>query len=428
MEQETGQSMYDLRDLRMAPRRAVALVLAGGRGSRLHHLTDKRAKPALYFGGKFRLIDFPLSNCINSGFRRISVLTQYKSHSLLRHLQRGWNFLRGEVNEFCDLLPAQQRISESAWYKGTADAVYQNLDILRSYEPEYILVLAGDHIYKMDYGALLMDHIERQADVTVPCIDVPRDKASSFGVVAVDTQLRITGFLEKPKDPPGLPDRPDRSLASMGIYVFSAKFLFDQLDRDAADPNSSHDFGKDLIPYLVAHARVMAHRFEESCVRRNEEDEPYWRDVGTIDSYWEANLDLTRVIPALDLYDRSWPILTYQEQLPPAKFIFDQSNRRGTAVDSMASGGCIISGALVRQSLLFSEVRVNSYAELHEAVVLPQCDIGRRARLSKVVVDRGCNIPPGLVVGEDAEEDARRFFRTESGIVLITPEMLKKLG
>jgi glucose-1-phosphate adenylyltransferase len=419
--------MLDKRDLRLAPRRAVALVLAGGRGSRLKQLTDRRAKPATYFGGKFRIIDFALSNCINSGFRRIGVLTQYKSHSLLRHLQRGWNFLRGEMNEFCDLLPAQQRISETAWYQGTADAVYQNLDILRDHEPEYVLILAGDHIYKMDYGALLLDHIARKADVTVPCVEVPRMQATGFGVMHVDESNRVIGFVEKPADPPAIPGKPDKALASMGIYVFNAQFLYEQLDRDAGDPHSSRDFGKDIIPYLVAKgARVMAHDFADSSVHAPG-SEPYWRDVGTIDAYWEANLDLTHVTPHLNMYDRDWPIFTYQEQLPPAKFVFDDDDRRGMAVDSLVSGGCIVSGSVVRQSLLFNSVRVNSFSRLEGAVVLPEVEIGRHCRLTKVVVDRGVEIPNGLVVGEDPEEDAKHFHRSEGGVCLITRDMIERL-
>ncbi|MEY2882440.1 MAG: glucose-phosphate adenylyltransferase [Pseudomonadota bacterium] len=420
--------MYDKRDLRLAPRRAIALVLAGGRGSRLKHLTARRAKPAVHFGGKFRIIDFALSNCLNSGFRRISVLTQYKSHSLLRHLQHGWGFLRGEVNEFCDLLPAQQRIDETSWYQGTADAVYQNLDILRAHNPEYVLILAGDHIYKMDYAAMLLDHISNNADLTVPCVEVDREQASSFGVMHVDERGRIISFLEKPADPPSIPGQPDRSLVSMGIYVFNAAFLFDQLERDAADRDSSRDFGKDIIPYLVSRARVMAHRFDDSCVMAEDNQEPYWRDVGTVDAYWEANLDLTTVTPALNMYDRSWPIFTYQEQLPPAKFVFDRHDRRGTAVDSLVSSGSIVSGSTVRKSLLFCQVRVNSYCTIEQAVILPECTIGRHCRLSKVVIDRGCHIPDGLVVGEDAEEDARRFYRTENGVTLIYQDDIDRLS
>jgi glucose-1-phosphate adenylyltransferase len=416
------------RELRLAARRAIALVLAGGRGSRLKQLTDRRAKPAVHFGGKFRIIDFALSNCINSGFRRISVVTQYKSHSLLVHLQRGWNWLRGEMGEYVDFLPAQQRIDETSWYQGTADAVYQNLDILKSRGADWVLVLAGDHVYKMDYAVMLAEHIDRGADVTVPCVEVPRMQATGFGVMHVDEDDRVISFLEKPADPPGIPGKPDMALASMGIYVFNANFLYDQLMRDAADPSSSRDFGKDIIPYLVPRAKVMAHRFENSAIRNELVDGVYWRDVGTIDAYWEANLDLTHVTPALNLYDRDWPIFTYQEQLPPAKFVFDDAERRGMAVDSLVSGGCIVSGASVHRSLLFSQVRANSFSKLDETVVLPQVEIGRHARLTRTVVDRGCRIPDHLVVGEDAEEDERRFYRTGSGITLVTREMLAKLG
>lgn len=415
------------REIRLAPRRAIALVLAGGRGSRLKQLTDRRAKPAVHFGGKFRIIDFALSNCINSGFRRISVITQYKSHSLLVHLQRGWNWFRGEMGEYVDFLPAQQRIDETSWYQGTADAVYQNLDILRSRGADFVLILAGDHIYKQDYAAMLRQHVETGADVTVACIEVPREQAKAFGVMHVDETGRVVSFLEKPSDPPAMPGKPGRALASMGIYVFNAKFLYDQLMRDAADPTSSRDFGKDLIPYLVPRAKVQAHRFEDSSIANPNATEPYWRDVGTIDAYWEANLDLTAVTPSLNLYDQNWPIFTYQEQLPPAKFVFDDAERRGMAVDSLVSAGCIVSGAAVRRSLLFNRVRANSYCQLDHAVVLPEVEIGRHARLSRVVVDRGCRIPDGLVVGEDPEEDARRFHRTEAGVTLITRDMLDRI-
>jgi glucose-1-phosphate adenylyltransferase len=414
-------------DLRRAPRRALALVLAGGRGSRLKDLTDIRAKPAVYFGGKFRIIDFTLSNCINSGFRRIGVLTQYKSHSLLRHLQRGWSFLRGEVGEFVELLPAQQRIDEVSWYKGTADAVRQNLDILRARRPLYVLILAGDHIYKMDYAATLEEHIAKKADVTVACIEVPRMQATAFGVMHVDAEDRIVAFFEKPADPPAIPGQPDHALASMGIYIFNAEFLFDELQRDAEDPNSSHDFGRDIIPKLVPTRRVFAHRFQRSCIYSDPNAEPYWRDVGTIDAYWEANIDLTRIKPSLDLYDSIWPIFTYQEQLPPAKFVHDTADRRGAAINSLVSGGCIVSGATVRESLLFSQVRVNSYAQIRRSVILPEVNVGRHVRLDKVVIDRGCDIPPGLVVGEDAKADASRFHRSEGGVTLITKAMLDRL-
>jgi glucose-1-phosphate adenylyltransferase len=420
-------SRHDIRDLRQAPKKAIALVLAGGRGSRLMQLTDRRAKPAVYFGGKFRIVDFALSNCLNSGFRRIGVLTQYKSHSLLRHLQRGWNFFRGEVGEFCDLLPAQQRVDENTWYQGTADAVFQNIDILTGYEADHVVILAGDHIYKMDYAQLLMDHIERKADVTVACIDVPRMEATGFGVMRIDENRRVLDFVEKPADPPPMPGRPDRALASMGVYVFGAEFLYDQLRRDAELADSSHDFGKDIIPWLVSRAKVMAHPFAESCVKEHPDAEPYWRDVGTIDAYWEANIDLTHVTPQLNMYDDAWPIFSYQEQVAPAKFVFDDDDRRGLAVDSLVSGGCIISGSHVKQSLLFSKVRVNSYAELEECVVLPACDIGRRARLKKVVIDRGVIIPEGLVVGEDPVADAARFTRTDNGVCLITQSMIDRL-
>ncbi|MFV3131816.1 glucose-1-phosphate adenylyltransferase [Niveispirillum sp. KHB5.9] len=425
----TSQSEQRLdRDLRQAPRHALALVLAGGRGSRLKQLTDRRAKPAVHFGGKFRIIDFALSNCINSGFRRISVITQYKSHSLLRHLQRGWNFLRGEIGEFIDLLPAQQRIDETSWYQGTADAVYQNLDILRSHKAEFVLILAGDHIYKMDYANMLASHIRTGADVTVGCIEVPRMEATGFGVMHVDGDNRVVSFLEKPADPPAMPGKPDVALASMGIYIFNADFLYGHLERDARDQKSSRDFGKDIIPHLVENAKVVAHHFSESCVRnRAQPGVAYWRDVGTVDAYWEANLDLCKVSPDLDLYDREWPIFTYQEQLPPAKFVFDDDGRRGMAVDSMVSAGCITSGSAVRRSILFNKVRVHSYCEITDAVILPEVEINRNARLTKVVIDRGCVIPSGMVVGENADEDARRFYRSENGVVLITQEMLDRL-
>jgi glucose-1-phosphate adenylyltransferase len=408
--------------------RAIALVLAGGRGSRLHHLTDRRAKPAVFFGGKFRIIDFVLSNCINSGIRRIAVLTQYKAHSLLRHLQMGWSFLRPEMNEFLDLLPAQQRLDEATWYRGTADAVYQNFDIFRAARPEYFVVLAGDHVYKMDYAHMLARHVESGADCSVACIDVPIEQGSEFGIVDVDASGKIRNFLEKPKNPPSMPGRPDRALASMGVYVFTADFLYAELERDTRDPGSSHDFGKDVIPNLVSRGLAAAHNFEESCVKTTSDAEPYWRDVGTIDAYWAANLDLCSPLPSLDIYDVNWPIWTYQQQLPPAKFVFDDEDRRGMAVDSMVSGGCIISGAHVSRSLLFSVCRVNSHARTREAVLLPEVEIGRYARLTKVIVDRGCTIPAGLVIGEDPVLDAQRFHRSEGGVVLVTSDMVGALG
>ncbi len=409
-------------------RTTMAYVLAGGRGSRLMELTDRRAKPAVFFGCKSRIIDFALSNALNSGIRRIGVATQYKAHSLIRHLQRGWNFFRVERNESFDILPASQRLSENEWYAGTADAVYQNIDIIESYGPDHIIILAGDHIYKMDYEPMLQMHYERQADVTVGCIEVPRIEASGFGVMHVDSADRIVEFLEKPKDPPGMPDKPDMALASMGIYVFATKFLFDELQRDAEDKNSSRDFGRDIIPHLVKHGNALAHRFTQSCVRSGFEAEAYWRDVGTLDAYWKANIDLTDVIPALDLYDMEWPIWTYGEITPPAKFVHDLDGRRGQAVSSLVSGGCIISGASLRHSLLFTGVRAHSFATVENTVVLPYADIGRSARLRNVIVDRGVRIPDNLVVGEDPLLDAERFRRTDEGICLITQSMLDKLG
>src|SRR6201987_4675595 len=373
-------------------RRALALVLAGGRGSRLKQLTDRRAKPAVFFGGKFRIIDFALSNCLNSGVRRICVLTQYKAHSRLRHLQMGWSFLRPEMNEFLDLLPAQQRLDEATWYRGTADAVFQNFDIFRAAGPEYFIVLAGDHIYKMDYSNMLADHIDKR------------------------------------KKPPAMAGKPGYALASMGVYVFSAEFLYEELERDHRQAGSSHDFGKDVIPHLVSRGLAVAHSFEESCVKTTPEAEAYWRDVGTVDAYWSANLDLVSPTPSLDIYDPNWPIWTYQQQLPPAKFVFDDDDRRGMAVDSMVSGGCIISGATVRRSLLFSGCRINSHARTSGAVLLPDVEVGRRARLNKVVVDRGCHIPEDLVIGEDPELDGKRFYRSDQGVTLVSADMLAALG
>ena len=410
------------------PKRAFAIVLAGGRGARLKQLTNRRAKPAVYFGGKFRIVDFALSNCLNSGIRQIGIATQYKSHSLLRHLQRGWSFLKTEMNEFIDLMPAQQRVTEEAWYRGTADAVFQNLDIIRDRRPQFIVVLAGDHVYKMDYSLLLTDHVERGAQCTVACIEVPIANASGFGVMAVDKSRRITNFIEKPANPPALPGNSERALASMGIYVFNAQYLYDALARDLADPASSHDFGKDIIPRAVRGGEAVAHPFAGSCVMGGATKEPYWRDVGTIDAYWEANIDLTAVEPSLDMYDRTWPILTYQEQLPPAKFVFNQDGRRGMALDSLVSGGCIISGATIENSLLFSRCRVNSYCKLQQAVLLPEVSVGRHARLTRVVIDHGCRIPEGMVIGEDPIEDAKRFERTDNGVTLVTGEMLARLG
>ncbi|WP_181704128.1 glucose-1-phosphate adenylyltransferase [Chthonobacter albigriseus] len=412
---------------RRLARSAMAFVLAGGRGSRLKELTDRRAKPAVYFGGKSRIIDFALSNALNSGIRRISVATQYKAHSLIRHLQNGWNFFRPERNESFDILPASQRVAEDKWYLGTADAVTQNIDIVESYETEYIIVLAGDHIYKQDYEIMLEEHVASGADVTVGCIEVARKDASGFGVMHVDETGRIIDFVEKPADPPAMPGKPDMALCSMGIYVFQTKFLFDLLRADQEDPNSSHDFGKDIIPYIVKNGKAVAHEFANSCVRSGTELEPYWRDVGTIDAFWEANIDLTDFVPALDLYDRSWPIWSYAEIVPPAKFVHDEDGRRGMATSSLVSGACIISGARIDKSLLFTGVHAHSYADLEHCVVLPYVDIGRGARLKGCVIDRGVVIPPGLVIGDDPEEDARRFRRSENGICLITQGMIDRI-
>ena len=419
------QRMILARDL---PKKTIALVLAGGRGSRLYEMTDRRAKPAVYFGGKFRIIDFALSNCLNSGIRRIGVLTQYKSHSLLRHLQRGWNFLQGAHNEFIDLLPAQQRVNEAFWYRGTADAITQNIDILRAYGPEYILVLAGDHIYKQDYSLMLLDHVESGAKCTVGCIEVPREEATALGVMHVDADRKITAFLEKPKDPPAIPGKPDKALGSMGIYVFQADYLYKLLEADMTDEASEHDFGKNLIPRIVKDGGAVAHPLNLSAVPAATRHRPYWRDVGTVDAFWAANLDLASDLPELNLYDRDWPVWTYQEQLPPAKFVPDAHGLNGETSNVLISGGCIVIGSNIRRSVLFSNVRVESCCTLHEAVVMPDTVIGRGSRLSKVVIDRGCNIPEGTVVGEDADADAKRFHRTDTGVVLITREMLHQPG
>jgi glucose-1-phosphate adenylyltransferase len=397
----------------------VALVLAGGRGSRLKALTDWRAKPGVPFGGKFRIIDFPLSNCINSGIRKISVITQYKSHSLQRHLQRGWNFLSGQFGEFLEVLPAQQRTGEG-WYEGTADAVYQNLDIVRHYNPDYVLILAGDHIYKMDYGKMLAAHVSNGADITVGCIPVAIEEAKAFGVMSVDTGGRIIEFSEKPEHPKPIPGDDSRALASMGIYIFSTQYLRQRLREDAVDENSTHDFGHDIIPHAIEHDNAFAFRFTNA----NTGSPGYWRDVGTIDAYWEANIDLASLTPELNMYDNSWPIWTYQEQLPPAKFAFDDDDRRGYAVDSLISGGCLITGSTVRHSILFSSVRVHSYSLVEDSVILPDVEIEQNCRIKRCVIDKGTIIPEGTVIGENPEDDARRFYVSENGITLVTPEML----
>ena len=401
----------------------LALILAGGRGSRLQELTKWRSKPAVPFGGKFRIIDFPLSNCINSGIRRIGVLTQYKAHSLILHIQRGWGFLRGEFGEYVELLPAQQRI-ENSWYAGTADAVHQNIDIFRNHDPDYVLILAGDHVYRMDYGTMIAHHVETGADMTVGCIEVDIETAKSFGVMSVDDNGRVLEFEEKPENPKPIPGEDGTALASMGIYVFNKAFLFEQLIRDAGTPGSYHDFGKDIIPAVIDKYRVMVYPFRDPKSGR----QGYWRDVGTIDAFWSTNLELIGVTPELNLYDRTWPIWTYQEQLPPAKFIFDDDDRRGMAVDSMVSGGRIISGSVVRHSLLFSNVRVNSFCRVEDSVLLPDVDIGRNCRIKKAIIDKRCQVPDGMIIGEDPVEDAKRFTVSPNGVVLVTPGMLKRVA
>ncbi len=399
----------------------LALVLAGGRGSRLHELTDWRAKPALYFGGKYRIIDFPLSNCINSGIRRVGVLTQYKAHSLVRHLVSGWSHFKKELGEYVEILPASQRYSED-WYLGTADAIFQNLDIIRAEMPKYVLVLSGDHIYKMDYGAMLVAHVESGAEMTVSCLEVPVEEAAgAFGVMKVDADSRVMAFEEKPANPSPIPGQEELTLASMGNYIFNTDFLFDQLQKDAARENSSHDFGHDIIPAVVDEHHVLAYPFRDL----ETGERAYWRDVGTLDSFWEANMELVSTSPALNIYDKDWPVWTYQAQLPPAKFVFDDSDRRGMAVDSMVSGGCIISGSKIKGSLLFSDVVVNSYSSIEESVVLPNATIGRNCKIRKAIIDRSCHVPEGSVIGYDAEQDKANGFRvTNKGVVLVTRGML----
>jgi glucose-1-phosphate adenylyltransferase len=411
-----------------AVRNTVALVLAGGRGTRLKQLTDWRAKPAVAFGGKFRIVDFTLSNCINSGIRRVNVCTQYKAHSLIRHLQRGWSFLDGRFDEYVELMPAQQRTTGD-WYQGTADAVFQNLDILKRQAPELVLVLAGDHVYKMDYRRMIEEHLARNAKVTVACIEAPVEDASQLGVMRTDWRGRITAFQEKPKaNPFTVPGHPEKVLASMGIYIFDAKFLFQQLTEDALKRDSCHDFGKDIIPNLVASsAEIYAHDFFGSCVNMTN-GVPYWRDAGTLDAYFEANIDLTSVVPQLNLYDKDWPIWTYQEQNPPAKFVFDEADRRGAAIDSIVSGGCIVSGSTVKRSLLFTNVRVLDHCRIEDSVILPGCEIGPSAIVKNAILDKRCKIPDGMQIGIDREADAQRFHVTEKGRVLVVPEMLEALG
>jgi len=401
-------------------RETLAVVMAGGRGTRLGPLTAHESKPAIPFGGKYRIIDFTLSNCINSGIYKICVLTQYRAHSLIRHIQRGWSFWREEFDEFVELLPAQERYETSQWYQGTADAVYQNLDIIADHRPSYVLVLAGDHIYKMDYGLMTATHIENDADVTVGCVEVPLSDARHFGLMVVDDDYRVIGFQEKPEQPQPSPGRTDSALASMGIYLFSTDYLIELLQEDADSPESSHDFGRDILPRIYRDRRVMACPFNAL----ETGDQGYWRDVGTLDAYWAANLELIGVTPPLNLYDRDWPIRTAAIQLPPAKFVFDRDDRRGMAVDSMVSAGCIISGALIRHSLLFNDVRVNSFSKITDSVLLPGVTVGRNCRIHRAIIDSNCRIPEKMEIGVDPETDSKRFHVTPEGIVLVCPEML----
>lgn len=400
-------------------RNTVAMILAGGRGSRLHQMTDWRAKPAVPFGGKFRIIDFPLSNCINSGIRKVGILTQYKADPLIKHIQQGWGFLRGEFGEFVNLMPAQQTAQGGGWYEGTADAIYQSIDMLCSHGPEFVLILAGDHIYKMDYGTMLADHVEKGADLTIGCLEVSLEEAKGFGVMHVNENRQVHAFVEKPSDPPTIPGRSDVALASMGIYVFNTKFLIEQLIKDADTKGSTRDFGHDIIPSVIDKYKVNAYPFLNL-----QGEQSYWRDVGTIDAYWSANMELIGVDPEMNMYDKTWPIWTYQEQTPPAKFIFDDEGRRGVAIDSMVSGGCIISGSTVKRSLVFSNVKVNSYSEIEDSVILPEAQIGRHCQIHKAIIEKGCQVPEGTVIGKNKEEDAERYEVSQGGVVLVTPEML----
>ena len=416
--------MRELTQRRHLPWRAVALVLTGGFGAQE---TDRNAKPAIYFGGKFRIVDFALSNCVNSGIRRIGVITQHRSHSLQRHLQRGWAFLRSGTDELVDLLPTEQRKDAEHGYRGTADAVLQNQSIVDSIGAEYVVVIDGDQIHKMNYALMLADHVAKGRECTVACIEVPHEEACALGVIVVNEQWQITALVEKPSAPSCMPRGVNRSLVSMGIYVFNAKYLAGELARDRADQNSSHDFGKDIVPHAIRSGNAAAHPFTASCVGRTPGAAPYRRDVGTIDAYWDANVDLTAAQPMLDLYDTHWPIWTYQAQLAPTKFLHNEPDRRGMAVESVVAGGCIISGSVLR-SVLFSAVRVHSYASVEWSVLLPGVVVGRHARLRRVVVERDCSIPDGLVIGEDATADAERFLRTDSGITLVTAEMIERLS
>ena len=402
----------------------LAIIMAGGRGERLKQLTTSRAKPATPFGGKFRILDFVLSNCVNSGIRQIAVLTQYKAQSLIEHVQRGWGYLRGEFGEFVSVIPAQQQVGPH-WYQGTADAVYQNLDYIRAHHPKHVLVLAGDHIYTMDYGPMIAAHVEKNADISIGVVEVPVDLAREYGVLSVSETHRVLRFAEKPKQPEPIPGRPDTALASMGIYIFNAELLDRLLTADAANEASQHDFGKNIIPASLDQLSVYAYAFQDVRTRA----QAYWRDVGTLDAYYEANIELVYVHPELNIYDEEWPIWTYQLQRPPAKFILDDDvgGRRGMAVNSMVAGGCIISGATVRESLLFSDVRVDERSMVHASVVLPSVRIGKGCQIKRAILDEGCLIPDGMEIGIDHAADVARFEVTEKGVVLVTPAMLKAL-
>lgn len=420
-EQSDQQNYYGYVETKIATevtRQTLVLVLAGGEGSRLGELTKWRAKPAVPFGGKYRMIDFPLSNCINSGLRRIGVLTQYKAHSLIRHLQQAWSFMRAEIGEFVEIIPAQQRMGKE-WYRGTADALYQNIDIIHRHSPDYVLVLGGDHIYTMDYSRMLMQHVRSKADMTVACIEVPREEARDFGVMSVDSNMCISRFTEKPADPEAMPGKPDTALASMGIYVFSTQFLYNALTEDSKDESSAHDFGKSIIPSAIHSSRAMAYPY-----RNKDGTMAYWRDVGTVDAYWKANIELCAVEPDLNLYNKRWPIWTYQTQLPPAKFVFDDATRRGEAINSLISGGCIVAGAHVEHSVIFSAARIETGSLVKDSVVLPNVYIGRNCRIVRAIIDKNTIIPDNTIIGENCAEDTRRFHISEEGVVLVTPEMM----
>ena len=404
-------------------RGTLAIIMAGGRGERLKHLTEHRCKPATPFGGKFRIIDFVLSNCVNSGIRQIAILTQYKAHSLIQHVQRGWSYLRGEFGEFIDVIPAQQQVGEH-WYRGTADAVFQNLDYIREHRPTHVLVLAGDHVYKRDYGPMVAYHLEKGADITVGVVEVSLDEAREFGVMTVSTENEVLKFSEKPEHPDSIPGREGIALASMGIYVFKTRLLERLLEEDAFDPDSKHDFGRNVIPAAIHKRAVYAYRFEDVRTRA----QSYWRDVGNVDAFYEANMELVHVAPELNLYDAQWPIWTYQEQQPPAKFVLDDEGRRGLAINSVVAGGCIISGAELRLSLLFSDVRVDERSLVEESVVLPHVRIGKGCRIRRAVIDEDCEIPDGTTIGHDPEDDARRFYITRSGVALVTADMFSRDG